>query len=231
MDVSSAVIRTLDESIRPFLSEGRAWYHSWLSTSTFFVGFGVVLEAPEIFHELYRELSEYLVHRRRQRLSLDTFGFRVPRPGQAHLPRVPIISLIGWLMVAAGVVGEFRFDDKVSEFDATIQMIDNELLAQTGLEAAESRAIQRPEWLSIQRRLHRSIQRGSGAPRIQKRKILLRLSCQTGKCREDVLIRVVENVERNRDGLKLIFLEFQVGFGHGVGAVRVKIDQHHVLHH
>src|ERR1019366_6084577 len=86
MDVSSAVIRTLDESIRPFLSEGRAWYHSWLSTSTFFVGFGVVLEAPEIFHELYRELSEYLVHRRRQRLSLDTFGFRVPRPGQAHLP-------------------------------------------------------------------------------------------------------------------------------------------------
>jgi len=139
MDVSSAVIRALNESIRPYLSEGRAGYHFWLSTSTFFVGLGVVLEAPETFREARKEFSEYWMHRwGRRRIALNAFGLPVVTPERRRLPWIAAISVIGWLIVAVGVVGEFWFDDKVSAFDATLQMIDNDLLAQANVEAGNA---------------------------------------------------------------------------------------------
>jgi hypothetical protein len=142
MNVSPAVIRTLNESIRPYLSEGRASWHFWLLTATFFVGIGVILEAPDTFREARKEFLEYWSHRRRRLLVLNKFGLPVVKPDIKPRPWVATISVSGWLMVAAGVVGEFWFDDKVSGFDATLQWIDNELLAQanTGAGAANVRA-------------------------------------------------------------------------------------------
>jgi len=87
-------------------------------------------------------------------LPLNAFGLRVVKPAKVTFPYVAVVSVIGWVMVAAGVVGEFRFDDKVNEFDATLQKIDNESLARINLEAGEANeragnAIERAAQLGI----------------------------------------------------------------------------------
>jgi hypothetical protein len=56
MAISSSAIRVLDEASRPYLIEGRAQYFDWLLLFTFLVGIGVVMEGPEIFHDLLEPL-------------------------------------------------------------------------------------------------------------------------------------------------------------------------------
>jgi hypothetical protein len=112
-------------------------------TATFFVGIGVILEAPEAFREARKEFLEYWSHRKERRhVTLNAFGFPVVTPERKRVPWIAALSVIGWFIVAVGVVGEFWFDDKVSRYDATLQMIDNESLARanTGAGAANERA-------------------------------------------------------------------------------------------
>lgn len=130
MDIPLSLIQSLDELARPSLISARSEYFAWLLAFTFLVGLGVVMEGPEIFHELRESISKYRRRVRRPTLVLSDRGLPFVKPEAIRREWIPIISLMGWILVAAGVVGEYKLDGKVSEFDSTLQAIDNELLAQ-----------------------------------------------------------------------------------------------------
>jgi hypothetical protein len=129
MVIPPEFLRTLDESIRPLLTDARDIYFRWLEYSTFAVGFGVVLEGLEVIHDTKEEVHKFRIG----------FPRRTDVVATRHrLNRVLLISLLGWLLVSVGVLGEFWFEIKVSQYDKTLRLIDDNLLAQTGLEAADA---------------------------------------------------------------------------------------------
>src|SRR5579884_820007 len=96
----------------------RDMYFSWLLWSSGAVAVGVALEGPELIHEARKTL----------------FHIRVPSPRW-----ITLVALIGWILVAIGVLGEGISEALVSRADGKIQASNDERLANTTKEAGDAK--------------------------------------------------------------------------------------------
>jgi hypothetical protein len=117
MNVDPELVRRLDESIRSSLQAVRDGYFSWLIWSAFAVAVGVLLEGPEVVHEL-----------------LNT-----RRSPQREVARwIKFLGLTGWIFVIVGVAGEGLSEGLVSKADGILQMFNDILLTDSLTRATEA---------------------------------------------------------------------------------------------
>jgi hypothetical protein len=107
------------------LSYWRDIWFGWLIRSTQIVVIGLVLEGPELVHEL---------------LAIIRHRFRAALP-EVHTPDwVKLVAFIGWILIVAGVAGEWVTSVLVSQADANLQTFNNVLLAETNRAAGNAKA-------------------------------------------------------------------------------------------
>lgn len=123
----SGTFPRLDEIIRPYLQDGRDTYFNLLLISTFVVALGVIVEGWDVFEEIVEERNKHRYTPPR----LTAEG--LPIVVEQHFAWLKILGLAGWLLVCIGVVGEFWLEQRVSNFDVGIRLIDDEVLQQSGL--------------------------------------------------------------------------------------------------
>jgi hypothetical protein len=134
----SGTVPRLDELIRPFLLEGRSEWHNLLLLATLAVVAGVALEGWEIFRDL-REETDHNRQTTPRKLPLELSGEGIPIFNHRHRRRwIKTRGAIGWTLVVFGVAGELAFDSMDADFDTSIRSIDDELLGQARLVAANA---------------------------------------------------------------------------------------------
>ncbi|MGA2537799.1 MAG: hypothetical protein ABSF53_17410 [Terracidiphilus sp.] len=113
--ISPDPIRTAEDSFRALIVAYRDVYFELLQESTLAVLIGVVLEIPEVLHEIWDNL----------------FPANLVRP-------IKIISSVGLFLVILGIAGELTFEGRVSEYDGKLQTFDEFVLGEAKLAAAEA---------------------------------------------------------------------------------------------
>jgi hypothetical protein len=126
MPLTPELIRLLavleDASIkdaREGLEQLRELYSNWLMYSTGAVAVGVFLEAPEIFHDTWEQLSRW-----RHGYIPAKFDSRTGMPAVEGINWGKVMGAIGWLLIVAGVALEGLFESRVSSLSTDIQHID-----------------------------------------------------------------------------------------------------------
>jgi hypothetical protein len=109
MPIDPEILRQVDNAIRSDLQSWRDMFFHLLVMSSGLVSIGVVLEGPELIHEV-RNL------------------WRTSKPETG--PRLKLIGLLGWVLVVAGVAGEGIFEWALSASDAQIQTFDEILVSE-----------------------------------------------------------------------------------------------------
>jgi hypothetical protein len=96
-----------------------ACFH-WLLVATGFVVVGLVFEGPELWHEITSIVSHWRFIRK--------FQFSLP---EQHIPDwAKLLAFVGWLLIVAGVAGEYVADSFVSKADGYVQTFDEILLTE-----------------------------------------------------------------------------------------------------
>ena len=108
------VLKGVDDLIRSNLEEFRQQWFVSLLIATGLVAIGLLLEAPEIWHETVKAVRKLL-----HSCAPET---------EAH-PWTKLAGTLGWLLIVIGVTGEFVFDGVVSRADGFVQKFDEILLA------------------------------------------------------------------------------------------------------
>jgi hypothetical protein len=116
------LLRTLDELVRKDFQHLRDFYFACLLISSGIVAIGVLMEGPEAFHEVWDEIRE----RRRKQNTQQSDG-PVREPGESF-SLIKLLSLVGWLLVVVGVVGEGVCEGLVSQADGLLQTLNDTLL-------------------------------------------------------------------------------------------------------
>jgi hypothetical protein len=125
-------LKGIDELIRIDFETFRATWFARLLAATFLVAVGLVMEGPELWHEIHSIIWHWNFRRR--------FHFSLP---EEHTPEwVKLLAFVGWIFIVAGVGGEFVADSFVSKADGYVQKFDEILLseAQRGTALAKERA-------------------------------------------------------------------------------------------
>lgn len=133
-----ATLKGVDDLIRAELEAYRGSCFNWLLAATGLVVIGLVLEGPELWHEITSIWSHWRFERR--------FHFSLPR-GEAP-EWVKLWAFAGWLFIVVGVAGEFVADSFVSKADGFVQKFDEILLSdatKAAGDAAQSARIARDE--------------------------------------------------------------------------------------
>jgi hypothetical protein len=91
----------------------------WLYICTGLVVLGVFIEVFEIVHDLREKFGPFKIHRPDKRW-------------------VPVVGFIGWLLIVAGVTGEFVFEIKVNTKSEMLEGISDALLKDAQLSALEA---------------------------------------------------------------------------------------------
>jgi hypothetical protein len=102
----------------PHLTSTRDLYFSWLLWSSFAVAVGVALEGPEVIHEVRKALFHLKTEAR---------------------PWITLIALVGWILVALGVLGEGISEALVSRADGNIQAFNDRRLADAMKQAGDAK--------------------------------------------------------------------------------------------
>lgn len=122
-ELSPHAIKTLEDS-RNGWQDARSHDFPRLLLMTKLVAIGVILEGPELVHGLFN-----IVKRARN------------RPTREHPPNwIAFVGLVGWILVAIGVAGEFWVDGRVNSDDDNIQSINITLLQDAGASATQARS-------------------------------------------------------------------------------------------
>lgn len=123
------------ETARTSLKSLRDWNFDALLVCTFIVGVGLLLELPEIVHdmaEIYgresRELRYWLA------TSIDRWEY--PRRDW-----VKKWSAVGWILIVLGVMGEGWFEAQVSKYDTALSNITDTVVAEAQKESKNAEAI------------------------------------------------------------------------------------------
>jgi hypothetical protein len=123
-----AQVKYIDDLMRADLLYWRDLWFGWLLLSTKLVVAGLILEGPELIHELFSI---------RGRFRIEKSGASVQ---ESHTPDwVKIVALLGWLFIVAGVAGEWITDAVISDADSNIQAFNNVLLAEATREAGDAK--------------------------------------------------------------------------------------------
>jgi hypothetical protein len=122
-ELSPDAIKVLEKSREGWLA-ARSQDFPKLLLMTKLVALGVILEGPELVYELWK-----VIRRWKQRVVPD------------HAPSwITLIGLVGWLLVAVGVAGEFWVDGKVNSDDENIQSINITLLEDASASASQAKS-------------------------------------------------------------------------------------------
>ncbi len=128
LDSLSTNVPLSPEAIKKLEDSRNAWQNtrlhdfSWLLRVTKWVAIGVILEGPELVYELFNTVK---------RLKKKTIA--------EHAPAwITFVGLIGWILVAIGVAGEFWIDGRVNTDDDNIQSINITLLEDASASAGRA---------------------------------------------------------------------------------------------
>jgi len=122
-------VKYIDDLMRSDLLYWRDLWFGWLLLSTKLVVVGLILEGPELIHEFFSI---------RGRVRVEAFGASLQ---ESHTPDwVKIVALLGWLLIVAGVAGEWITDAVISDADNNIQAFNNALLAEAAKEAGDAKS-------------------------------------------------------------------------------------------
>jgi hypothetical protein len=106
-----------------------AWRDSlfiWLLRSTKAVTWGLILEGPELFHEISALIRHWWFKRR--------FHFSLP---ERHVPELAkMVAFVGWVLITAGVAGEWYTEAHIEDVNATIQSFMDRRLEEAENKAA-----------------------------------------------------------------------------------------------
>lgn len=91
---------------------------NWLLAATGFVVVGLVLEGPELWHDIASVVRHWNFNRR--------FHFSLPEERAPDWAKV--LAAVGWLLIVVGVAGEYVADSFVSKADGFVQKFDEILL-------------------------------------------------------------------------------------------------------
>ena len=125
-------LKGVDDLIRATHEAFREACFNWLLVATALVVIGLVLEGPELSHEISSIIRNWRFNRK--------FHFSLP---EQHAPDwVKLLAFVGWILIVLGVGGEFIADSFVSKADGYVQTFDEILLheAQTRTAFASERA-------------------------------------------------------------------------------------------
>jgi hypothetical protein len=111
-------LKGIDDLIRAGFEAYRATCFNWLLVATGLVVVGLVFEGPELWHEITSIASRW--HFRRK------FHFSLPEE-HAH-DWAKLLAFVGWLLIVAGVAGEYVADSFVSKADGYVQTFDETAL-------------------------------------------------------------------------------------------------------
>lgn len=123
------ITQALDLAIRADLKTLRDWYFDCLLVCTAIVGIGLILEGPEIAHDLYgifRRKSIGLKYWLAP--SIDRREYSVPA-------WMKVWTAVGWFLIVLGVMGEGISEGYVSWADGTLQTLNDILLSDAQKEA------------------------------------------------------------------------------------------------
>src|SRR5713101_3272264 len=112
----SQITQALALASKADLKNLRDWYFDCLLVCTGLLGVGLLMEAPEIWHDAReaiwgksRELKHSLTP------SIDRKEYPVPLS-----PRMKLLAAVGWVLIVVGVIGEGVFEGFVSKYDAAL---------------------------------------------------------------------------------------------------------------
>jgi hypothetical protein len=113
-------LKGVDDLIHAGLEAYRSSCFNWLLVATGLVVVGLVLEGPELWHEITSIASHSRFTRR--------FHFSLP---ESHAPNwAKLAAFVGWLFIVVGVAGEYVADSFVSKADGYVQTFDEMLLTE-----------------------------------------------------------------------------------------------------
>jgi hypothetical protein len=122
-DLSPQAIKTLEGS-RDGWQTARTHDFANLLLVTKLVAIGVILEGPELVFEIMNAMKRWW-----------------KKSTKEHAPDwITFVGLVGWVLVAVGVAGEFWVDGKVNTDDDNVQSINITLLRDAGASAAQARS-------------------------------------------------------------------------------------------
>ncbi len=133
MYVDLELLRRLDDATRTTFQGARDLYFRWLLISTGLVFSGILLEGPEII----QETREWLRSIFPPRLVLNP-STGLPIVEHSHFAWIPAVSLMGWILVFIGVIGEGAFEGLMSKADEQLQTLNDTLLANASERAGEA---------------------------------------------------------------------------------------------
>jgi len=125
-------LKGVDDLIRASHGVFREACFNWLLVATGLVVVGLVLEGPELWHEITSIIRNWRFNR--------NFHFSLP---EEHTPNwVKLLAFVGWIFIVLGVTGEYVADSFVSKADGYVQTFDEILLheSQTRTAFASERA-------------------------------------------------------------------------------------------
>ena len=121
-------LKGIDDLIHAGFEAYRNSCFNWLLAATGLVVVGLVMEGPELWHEITSIVSHWRFTRR--------FHFSLP---ESHVPNwAKLAAFVGWLFIIAGVAGEYVADSFVSRADGYVQTFDEILLTEARKESAHA---------------------------------------------------------------------------------------------
>jgi hypothetical protein len=112
-------LKGIDDLIRIDFEGFRAIWFARLLAATFLVVVGLVMEGPELWHEIHSIIWRFSFNHR----------FHFSRPEERLPEWAKLLAFVGWIFIVGGVGGEFVADSFVSRADGFVQKFDEILLA------------------------------------------------------------------------------------------------------
>jgi len=116
--------QALDQLVRDVEESLRGQLVFWLLVATILVAVGVLMEGPEIVHEVRNAIAQCRRERSKER---------------AAPPWMTLVGAIGWLLIVVGVAGEFLMDAGVNSIDEEIQSVNAKMLVDTQNAAGDAK--------------------------------------------------------------------------------------------
>ncbi len=133
LEVAQAA-QSLESTARDHLKGLRDWNFHWLLGCTFAVGIGLLLELPEIVHDMCEICG---------RKSRELKYWLAPSVDRKEYPKrdwVKKWSAFGWVLIVIGVMGEGWFEAQVSKYDSALSNMTDAVVAEAQKESANAEA-------------------------------------------------------------------------------------------
>jgi hypothetical protein len=124
------VVVKLNECAKTDFVSVRDWWFSFTSWATALVAFGLVLEAPELIHDLIPMERRTIAWLRRSSSSES--------PKRETPDWVKVVAFVGWIFIVVGVIGEGRGGIKVNNLDTNIQECSDAKVREATIEAGDA---------------------------------------------------------------------------------------------